>query len=276
MSDMKFGIPETYPALDWSRAYKEFLEDWATITRALSKFAWKMTTPNGPRGVAAAKTKLNSLVGRGNAGLDGNPPPVPGSTFIGSTGNDLEPMKIGGANVSAEDGRRLLLMVAAAMGFPETFFGDAQVGTLATAKSLDRPTELQMIDRRTVWTECFNDIIVFVLGKGGVTQGEDAEGDPMVDIDWPPLLEHDVKNSIDAIISATTLDGKRPAGTIDLETAVRLMLTALGYDDIDEELREHPPKFIEPPTPTFGGATTPPGTGVGGPDNAPRGGPQPL
>jgi hypothetical protein len=276
MSDMKFGIPETYPSLDWAKAYKEFLEDWATITRALSKFAWKMTTPNGPRGVAAAKTKLNSLLGRGNTGPDRNPPPVPGSTFIGSNGNDLEPMKIGGANVSADDGRRLLLMVAAGTGFPETFFGDASVGTLATAKSLDRPTELAMIDRRTVWTDVFKDIIGFVLSKGQSASGVEAQTKEKIDIDWPPLLEHDIKAAVDAIISATTLDGKRPAGTIDLTTSVRLMLTALGYDDIDEELKKHPPEFKEPPVPTFGGATTPPGTGVGGPDNTPRGGPEAL
>lgn len=276
MSDMKFGVPETYSSLDWASAYKSFLEDWATISRALSKFAWNMTTPNGQRGVQAAKTKLNSLLNRGTGGTDGNPPPVVGSTFIGSNGNAMEPMKIGGANISAEDGRRLLLMVAAGTGYPETFFGDASVGTLATAKSLDRPTELRMIDRRTVWSDVFKDILEFALSKsapGGFT----TENKSKIDVDWPPLLEHDIKAAVDAIISAGTLDGKRLAGTVDIVTLTRLLLTALGYDDIDEELKKHPPAFIEPPVAApFGGATTPPGTGVGGPDNQPRGGPQPL
>lgn len=276
MSDMKFGIPETYSALDWGRAYKEFLEDWATISRALSKFAWSMTTPNGSRGVQAAKTKLNTLLGRPGNVIDKNPPPIAGSTFIGSDGHNMEPMKIGGANISAEDGRRLLLMVAAGMGFPETFFGDASVGTLATAKSLDRPTELKMIDRRTVWGDVFKDLVGYAIGQR-ITDGFTSDTKQKIDVDWPPLLEHNIGEAVDAIIAAGTLDGKRLAGTIDIETLTRLMLTALGYDDIDEELKKHPPKFIEPPVaPAFGGATSKPGDGVGGPDNQPRGGPQQL
>lgn len=273
MSDMKFGVPETYSSLDWAKAYKDFLEDWATISRSLSKFAWNMTAPNGNRGVQAAKTKLNSLLGRNNSAPDTNPSPIPGSTFIGSNGNSMEPMKIGGANIGAEDGRRLLLMVAAGMGFPETFFGDASVGTLATAKSLDRPTELKMIDRRTVWGDVFKDILGFALSKRAV-DGFTTGNKEKIDIDWPPLLEHNVGEAVDAIIAATTMDGKRPAGTLDIETATRLMLTALGYDDIDEELKKHPPKFIEPPV-----AAAP---GVGGPDNQPKnpnpstGGPEAL
>ncbi len=274
MSDMKFGVPETYSSLDWAGAYKSFLEDWATISRALSKFAWSMTTPNGSRGVQAAKTKLNTLLGRSGTNVDNNPPPVAGSTFIGSNGNSLEPMKIGGANISAEDGRRLMLMVAAGMGFPETFFGDASVGTLATAKTLDRPTELKMVDRRTVWADVFKDMVKYALGKGIDPSGVQTEDDNKIDIDYPPLLEHSVGEQVDAIIAAATLDGKRPAGTVDIETATRLMLVALGYDDVDEELKKHPPKFLEPPV-----AAAP---GVGGPDNLPNnpnpstGGPEAL
>lgn len=278
MSDMKFGVPETYSVLDWATAYKNFLEDWATMSRALSKFAWNMTATNGNRGVQAAKTKLQSLLGRPPGTIDTNPPPVAGSTFIGAGGNNLEPMKIGGANISGEDGRRLLLMVAAGTGFPETFFGDASVGNLATAKTLDRPTELKMVSRRAVWSGVFKDLLGYAIDKKATNGFTDAKGNDKIDVDWPPLLEHDMKAAVDAVISAGTLDGKRLAGTIDIETLTRLLFTVLGYEDIDEELKKHPPKFIEPPV-----AAAP---GVGGPDNTPNnpnpstqppaGGPQPL
>lgn len=282
MSDMKFGVPETYSTLDWATAYKNFLEDWATMSRALSKFAWNMTATNGNRGVQAAKTKLQSLLGRPPGTVDTNPPPVAGSMFIGAGGNNLEPMKIGGANISGEDGRRLLLMVAAGTGFPETFFGDASVGTLATAKSLDRPTELKMIDRRTVWGDVFKDIIGYALGKKTTDGFVDPTANEKIDVDWPPLLEHDIKAAVDAIISAGTFDGKRPSGSIDIETMTRLLLTALGYDDIDEELKKHPPVFIEPPVaaaPGVGGPNNQPNNpnpSTGGPPGGPPGGPQPL
>ena len=34
-SSWKFGVPEMYAAIDWARAYKEFLEDWASLTRLI-------------------------------------------------------------------------------------------------------------------------------------------------------------------------------------------------------------------------------------------------
>lgn len=236
MSDMRFGVPETYAALDWATAYKNFLEDWATIARALSRFAWNLTTTGGSRGVAAAKTKLNSTVGMG--GVETNPPPVAGATFVGTDQTKLDPVRTAGANASAEDGRRLLLMVAAATGLPETFFGDASVGTLATAKSLDRPTELKMIDRRTLWGDTFKDLIGYVLAKkeqpGGLTIVMNA--DVQIDVTFPALLEHAVKEAVDAIVSAATLDGKALAGTMEVELVARMLLTALGEDDVDELL----------------------------------------
>lgn len=35
----QFGIGDAYAALPWARAYKEFLEDWATLVKSLSRFA---------------------------------------------------------------------------------------------------------------------------------------------------------------------------------------------------------------------------------------------
>src|SRR5262249_50712420 len=136
-SDMRFGVPEIYAAVDWAKAYKEFLEDWATITRALSRFAWKASTKGGQRGVAALKSRLSTTLGSGAGMGETTPPPVTGSIAVMSEGNNLEPIKTAGATTSMEDGRRLLLMVCSALGLPETFFGDVSVGTLATATSLD-------------------------------------------------------------------------------------------------------------------------------------------
>src|SRR5690606_19652667 len=109
----------------------------------------------------AAKTKLASS--SSGDGTITNPAPVVGSTFISGAGVKLEAVKTSGATVSAEDGRRIMLMVAAAMNLPETFYGDASVGSLATAKSLDRPTELAIKDRQSLWIDVLNAIHDFVL-----------------------------------------------------------------------------------------------------------------
>ena len=213
--------------------------------------------------IAAARTKLASTLGSTSG--ETNPPPTVGATFIGGPGAKLEPMRIGGANVSSEDGRRLLLMVAAAMGLPETFFGDTAAGSLATAQSLDRPTELQMMDRQTLWAEVHQDIFQFViliavkygsilkgtvddeddgtptiilrpLGNEGPVEVEtedEEERDTSVIVEFPPLLEHDIAAQIEAITKAATLGGSALASTLDGETVSRLLLQALGVDDID-------------------------------------------
>jgi hypothetical protein len=274
LDGMRFGVPETYAALDWARAYKSFLEDWATITRAYSRFAWKVTTPGGARGVAAAKAKLGTTLGSGN-GTETNPPPVTGSTFVAAAGSgvDMTPLRTAGATTSASDGRQLLLMVAAATGMPEFFFGDANVGNHATAKTLDRPTELKFLDRQTLWADIHQDILQYVVDqsalaprgklKGGyapVEPGDDAdpvvvladvpaeedkatgktirEAGPMdrgIDVDFPPILEHSVEENIAAIVQAATLTGHPPVA-FDPKTTTRMLLQVLGVEDIDEKV----------------------------------------
>jgi hypothetical protein len=279
LSNMRFGVSEVYAAIDWANSYREFLTDWATITRMLSRFAYKLSTPGGKSGIAAAKTKLSTTYGLADA--ETNPAPVTGSTFISGTDVKLDPMRIGGANVSAEDGRRLLLMVAAAQGLPETFYGDTSVGTLATAKSLDRPTELQMRNRQTLWADVFDAILAYVIEQsvrapGGTLKGavvEDDDGTPVVTLDqvpdestgkmterdatvtisFPSILEHDVAASVTAIVQAATLGGGTLAGTIDQENVSRMLLTALGDPDVDATLDAMYPEETETPegeTPT--------------------------
>ena len=257
-TNWQFGISEIYDTIDWARAYKEFLEDWASIVRAYRRFAFRLTTPGGRRGIAAAKKKLQTSYGNSTGTEEEtNPAPVVGSIFIGEEGTSLQPVRTSGATVSAEDGRRLLLMVAASMGLPETFFGDVSVGTLATAKSLDRPTELAMTDRRTLWSDVLSNIYRFVLawavkapqgplrGLGRVDRMvEDGiieemvtwngDIDPTVAITWPPLVQDDVSERVDAIVKAATLGGPELAGTIDLPTLARMLLVALGQEDVDE------------------------------------------
>lgn len=273
LSDMRFGVSEIYAAIDWARAYKEFLEDWATIVRAYSRFAWQLTTKGGRAGVQAAKTKLAStLGGAALGGTETNPPPVTGSVFIGQADTKIEPLRTAGATTSAEDGRRLLLMVAAATGLPESFFGDVSVGSLATAKSLDRPTELKFKARQTLWAEIFTEILSYVIERSvrapqGALQGtarvdddtviitlapDPATGEPLdasIDVDFPPILEHDPDARINSIVTAATLAGRPLAGTLDMRTVARLLLTALGEDDVDALLTD---LFPEPETAAIG------------------------
>lgn len=245
----KFGVCEFYAALDWALAYKTFLEQLASVWRALARWAVKVTTDKGKAGVSAAKSELATTEQRQATGT------IPtAQTFIGADGTSIQPFRTSGATMSAEDGRRLLLMAAAVFGFPETFFGDVSVGTLATARSLDRPTELKIKDRQSLWADVHREIFSMVLkwavkapqgplkGKAGVVTTKDGDEiveavewnedvDPTIIIEFPEIISGDTAATISSIVDAATMKGD--GGGIPKETAVSQLLTQLGIKDID-------------------------------------------
>ncbi len=261
MSGWKFGVSQVYAAIDWARAYKEFLEDVASLMRAYSKFAWKRVTKGGKKAIAAERAKMASTLMSGGASTETNPPPVTGAMAFVGEGTDLQPMQVRGASISPDDGRRLLLMVAAALGYPETYFGDVSVGTFATAKTMDRPTELAMKEGQTAWTDIFRQIFNFVimqamkatndseikkLGKvvtkedNGIIEETIEWSNPltgMLDIDFPPILEKDIQAAVQAVVTALTLNGQQLT-LLDEQTATRLILKAIAEDDVDEIMAE--------------------------------------
>lgn len=236
LSDMKFGVPEIYQAIDWARAYKSFLENWFSIVKAYARFAWHASGQGGQQVVDRLKTRLNAST---SSGADTNPPATTGATFVGS-GVKLEPIKTAGATTSAEDGRRGLLMVCASVGMPETFFGDVSTGNLATAKSLDRPTELKFRDRQELWRGVFITILEYAIARNkraanGKLRLADATNHK-IKVAFPPILEHDIREQMAAIVEGTTLGGKAPVAAT-WQTTARLVLEALGVADVDSELQ---------------------------------------
>ena len=268
-SDWRFGVSEVYAALDWARAYKDFLSNWATLMQAYARFALKINTKGGAAGVTRAKTKLETTISQSN-GIESNPPPTRAGTFIESEQAAIDVVKTAGATSKAEEGRRLLLMVAAAQGLPETFYGDVSVGTLATAESLDRPTELKFSNRQEFWQSNLKRIVWFVLkssvaagvlgsiGRIEINEyGEDelvlADGiDKEITIQFPEILSISIKDHVASVISAATLDGKSLT-MLDPRMVTELLLNALGIDDVDEKLEALFPDGVHPayvpPTP---------------------------
>lgn len=260
LDGMSFGVPEVYPVLDWASAYREALEDDATRSRSLARWAYRLTTP--PRSVAAAKTRLGTTISTSNP-VETNPPPGVGATFIGSENVGLEPVKLAGATLPTDHHRPLRLMVAAGTGTPDTILsGDPDMGNLATAKTLDRPTELQMRDRQTFWADTLKALLDYVvelaivstnglltalgsvakdeLGRDvlvlAVDPGTGEVIDPHVDVTFPDLLERDIEARVKAVVTAFTADGKTLLPFVPPKLFMREMFGALGIDDADEEL----------------------------------------
>jgi hypothetical protein len=270
----KFGCPEIYAALDWARAYKGFLENWATITKALARFAYQIETQGGQQAIQQFSQILSTTLGDGGTQIETNPPPVVGASFVSGPGNKITPVKTQGATTDPEKGRRVLLMLCAATGLPETFFGDASTGSLATAMSLDRPTELQFLQRQELWREILIEIVKYALvssatAPGGKLREAKKAGMRVVEsrrvhlpsgrwvyeaksakskqsatpeeirvkVVFPSVLEHDIGAQVNAITVAMTLDNK--AGQIvgvDERIGVGLLLQELGVEDVDAVL----------------------------------------
>ncbi len=148
-----FGCPPIYPALDWARAARNYLENCATTAKAHATIATLLTTKGGQQAMEGAKQQLGTTVGPDTSPWDTHPPGPAGSIFASGPGTTLAAMKTRGAGSDPEEVRRFLLMCCMVRGVPETFLGDVSTGNLATATTLDRPTELAFLMEQEEWRE---------------------------------------------------------------------------------------------------------------------------
>lgn len=251
---MQFGIPSTYAALDWARAYKKFLEDWHSLVHSLSTFAWEKTVKG--RKAKQTKEKLESGTKekrRTDPRIPKTENPEVGAVHIAQEGDELSPIPKSGATTSAEDAKPSRLMVASALDLPDTILSsDPQQGALATAKTLDRPTELAMLNWQKLEQDWHQDLWRYTVDArvrrgrlpGRVVWLPDGCSvvepglDPTVSLTFPPILEHDQKETIQALVAAATLEGKEDAGTIPREQLSHKLMETLGFEEIEEALKE--------------------------------------
>ena len=234
----KYGIGDAYAAVPWATAYKEFLEDWVLLIKALSRIAYTASTKKNPAS-QAARAALNMA----------NLPA--GSMAYMSEGQSLEAMPKSGATIDSESGRPVATMVAAALGVPvTTLMADpGQTGARAVAETLNQPTMLGFRGRQEVWTEAYRAILGYVIDqaviaprgplRGTVRRDGDeltvqlAGGDDRtLVITWPDINELPVEVIMNAIVQANDT-GKLPPALL-----AELMLRALGVRDVDEIIDE--------------------------------------
>ena len=245
----RWGVPPVYGALDWARAYKDALEDYATVRRTLARFALMVETKGGPGAIAAYNALFNTTFADAQGTQpEQNPPPVVASAHISGPGNQIQAFKSAGAQANPEETRRLLLMACASAGMPETFFGDASTGSLATAVSLDRPTELKFTAIQRRWKHIIKRILTYVIWvsdntAGGKMKEAKAKAKPEklnIKVVFPTVVEHDIQPMIQAITEVATMGGRNgiAAGIVDRRTIADLLLAEIGFEDRAELLTE--------------------------------------
>lgn len=247
----KYGIGDAYAAVPWATAYKEFLEDWVLLIKALSRIAFQMSSKKNP-----ASQKARAALNVANLPA--------GSTAMLSEGQSIEAVPKSGATIDAESGRPVATMVAAALGIPvTTLLADpGQTGARAVAETLNQPTMLGFRARQEVWTEAMRAILGYVIDqaviaprgplKGSIVRDADtlrvdlAGGDDRtLVITWPDINELPIETIMTAVVAADET-GKLPP-----RITAELMLRALGVRDVDEildELTDEDGNWIAPET----------------------------
>ena len=108
-----------------------------------------------------------------------------------------------------------------------------------------------------VWIEDSWGEPAFIYADDTANEDLDKRGMPIditVNVDFPPLVEDDVKGQVDAIVSAATLDGKPLAGTLNAEYATEKLLRVLGETSIEEVMEKLFPEGEEPEAVAVAGA----------------------
>jgi len=233
--DRLWGIGDGYAALPWSRAYKEFLEDWSLLMKALSRIAGI---------VKDSKSKAQGLRAAANQIQQG-----PAGSLVATGTGEVEFPSKSGATLDSESGRPLAAMVAAALGIPVTILlADPGVtGARATAETLDLPTRLEMLGRQEVHAEFYRASCGFAIEqailaprgplKGTTTRDGDrliaqlaGDEDGTIEVNFPDLEEIDIKTLMEAIVMA---DGTGKVPPLEI---LKLILHALRIRDIEEIL----------------------------------------
>ena len=278
LSNMKWGLPELYASLNWATAYKRILENFATILAAYARIAMKMTGSPGKKGVAAAKSKMNTALNSGQY-VDTNAPKNTASWMVMSGNMDVQPIKTSNHTTAPDEARALRSMVASGADLPEHFFGDSDVGNFATSETLDRPTELKMIARQQMWRQVILRLCRYIIESSALAvSGELREANYTalvekdafnrrltrvvvkapsgkrlrVEVTFPNITERAVADRVRAVVNAATLNGRKAEGIIpDRKFLFKLLLDALGVRDTEALTEKYYPEpvtqgFVDP------------------------------
>lgn len=216
-------------ALPWCSNNRQFMEDRAAITSGLAKFIRKLTVKGGKAQIDKAKEAVKTAVAVGGAGLLHTPEIArkAAQTFMSNDNVSMDDMpRTTGAGDARQDFRNGRLMIAAAVGMSEPYFGDAESGNLATATAMELPMLKQFQTHQELWVEAWQDMFSIVA----------SFDDPVpvdVKVDMPPIVLDDVAKwgaAVGSIVAAMP--------ECNVPAVQREALTQLNVDDVDNAMND--------------------------------------
>lgn len=212
----RWGLPDVTSVLFWAKAYKEYLEDNASLVKAYSRLAWSIKSPGATNGVGAqimAPPTRDPVTGENRS--------VGGAAAYGP-GFEVSPIAATGSSVDFTKGAPLAAAIAAGLEVSVVVItSDVNQGSNATAQSLDLPTLKAMESRQKLHTDRFLDILEFFGAK--ITGGSRPGGtDPNK---TPQAKKRDVQEASipnTAPKASARAEGTDPKKGVDSATAAGL------------------------------------------------------
>lgn len=186
----RWGAPDLMSVIFWTKAYKEFLENSATLVKAYSRFAFKVTAPT-KTGVQSAATKVAAQPTRDP--FTGDVQNVGGTAVMGM-GATMSTIGRTAGSVDFSAGLPLAAMVAAGLEIPLTALtADGGSSNRSAAETLETPTLKAMKARQQLWSGFFERLFTY-LGK------------PNVKIKWGKVDVVDIQRFMTALSAITPLN----------------------------------------------------------------------
>ena len=234
LTGWRWGIPDVLPAVWWTKAYKEYLENCSTLTKAYARFAWKVTSD---RSRSVRRTAAAMAQAPRNDPATGAPLNIGASAVLGA-GQDLSAVG-GNTKVDFDAGRPLAAMIAAALDVPlPALLEDPSIAPSGAATALDTSTILVMQARQKVMDEMFRTIFKMLGLK--------------VRLRWPEISEEPIHRRMQALDMLIRL------GLVSADEARAMALDAWG--DKWEDFPRQAPDLEELPYVAGGGGQGEPPT----------------
>lgn len=266
--EAKFGLSEFYASEDWINAHRTFMEDRASLLRAWSTLAWKVTRKNDPGGIQAFQKAMQSTYASGNLlSYERNPNAAPAATLVQNEGSSREPVEVNtGGDAAVQDGESLLQMAAVGAGVYTHYLGSTGVHRLATVTSMELPALKNYEWWQRFWGDSYEEMLQFsidcairagripgdaervlpsgylvtdtvaVVGADGAPTGERAPISRDVTMEFPPIVMPDMAGVVNA--TASLANSVLPVNIGSRKRLARIAFGTLGVDDIQQAIDE--------------------------------------
>lgn len=252
------GISLLATAIPWIKALKGFMEDRATLTLALSTFAYLVEIKGnqaalnqmGAQLASRYDTTLRDGVGDGRERRQG------ANMFLHNEAVNLRQNKVdSGASNAYMDMRMLRQQVGISRGLFEHYMGDSGNANLASATAMELPMLKMFEFEQEFWKDVYTEVLDFAVAQGirfksirgkGSVEADLAGRRPLwfiepvrnvdlaVNVQMPPIVQRDVQTHAGALTSILATQNSTGKALIPPDQAALTAMQLLGASNPSE------------------------------------------